>query len=142
MDDTILKQEFEVLSGDFNSAGSSSAKIKKNLKQLGIESDIIRRAAIVAYEAEMNLVIHSLGGRLGLAVTPEAVIITTEDVGPGIADIGLALKEGYSTASDDIRDMGFGAGMGLPNMKRNCDDFSIKSSLGEGTYIRMLINLQ
>ena len=138
MEEILLNESFEVSAGDFLSAGEASGRIKKILKQLGVQSEVIRRAAIVSYEAELNLVIHSLGGRLELEVTPQFVTISTKDIGP---DISLALKEGWSTAPDSVREMGFGAGMGLPNMKRNSDNFEINSKKGEGTYIKMQIAL-
>lgn len=141
MNEILLKECFDIAAGDFASAGSASAKIKKVLKQLGIDSEKIRRSSIIAYEAELNLVIHSLGGQLCMEVTPQSIIITTADRGPGIADVALALKEGWSTATDDIRNMGFGAGMGLPNMKKNSDAFAIDSKINEGTNIKIMINL-
>ncbi|MBS7262123.1 MAG: anti-sigma regulatory factor [Eubacteriales bacterium] len=141
MSEQILTEVFEVEAGDFVAAGAASAQIKRILKQLSVNSDLIRRAAIISYEAELNLVIHSLGGKLILRVMKDRVVISTEDVGPGIADISLALKEGWSTASDDIRSMGFGAGMGLPNIKRNADDFEIRSAAGSGTTIVTTIYL-
>ena len=142
MEEILLNESFEVSAGDFLSAGEASGRIKKILKQLGVQSEVIRRAAIVSYEAELNLVIHSLGGRLELEVTPQFVTISTKDIGPGIEDISLALKEGWSTAPDSVREMGFGAGMGLPNMKRNADQFAIESAVGVGTTIEMSFCLQ
>ena len=141
MAEILLNESFEVSAGDFLSAGEASGRIKKILKQLGVDGEVIRRAAIVSYEAELNLVIHSLGGRLELEVTPQFVTISTRDIGPGIEDISLALKEGWSTAPDSVREMGFGAGLGLPNMKRNSDNFEISSKKGEGTYIKMQLAL-
>lgn len=141
MAEILLNESFEVSAGDFLSAGEASGRIKKILKQLGVDGEVIRRAAIVSYEAELNLVIHSLGGRLELEVTPQFVTISMRDIGPGIEDISLALKEGWSTAPDSVREMGFGAGMGLPNMKRNSDNFEISSKKGEGTYIKMQLAL-
>ena len=140
MAEILLNESFEVSAGDFLSAGEASGRIKKILKQLGVDGEVIRRAAIVSYEAELHLVIHSLGGRLELEVTPQFVTISTRDIGP-IEDISLALKEGWSTAPDSVREMGFGAGMGLPNMKRNSDNFEISSKKGEGTYIKMQLAL-
>ena len=137
MAEILLNESFEVSAGDFLSAGEASGRIKKILKQLGVDGEVIRRAAIVSYEAELNLVIHSLE----LEVTPQFVTISTRDIGPGIEDISLALKEGWSTAPDSVREMGFGAGMGLPNMKRNSDNFEISSKKGEGTYIKMQLAL-
>ena len=139
MEEILLNESFEVSAGDFLSAGEASGRIKKILKQLGVQSEVIRRAAIVSYEAELNLVIHSLGGRLELEVTPQFVTISTKDIGPGIEDISLALKEGWSTAPDSVREMGFGAGMGLPNMKKYSDEMKIDSVVGEGTTVTMTV---
>ena len=104
---------------------------------MGVDSTILRRIAVASYEAELNLIIHSLGGQLIMEMTPEEIRLISRDVGPGIADIDQALQEGFSTASEEARDLGFGAGMGLPNMKRNADSFDISSRLGEGTTIHM-----
>lgn len=134
-----LQLEFHVEAGDFEAAGKASNEIKETLKMLGIASDICRRAAIVTYEAEMNLVIHGGGGLLRVLISDEGIEIEALDEGPGIADVSLALQEGYSTASDDIREMGFGAGMGLPNIKRNSDDLEIETALGKGTRLRSRI---
>lgn len=128
---------FEIEKEDFTKAGQASSTIKKLLRQLGISSSIIRRIAIASYEAEMNIVIHSNGGVIVLCVYPDYVQITAEDKGPGIEDIDLAMQEGYSTAPQKIREMGFGAGMGLPNMKRCCDDFSIITKAG--TYTKIIL---
>lgn len=137
-----IEYVFIVEKDDFERAGEASSRIKKILRQLGIDSGIIRRAAIAAYEAEINLVIHSFGGSISIRIDPEAVIITARDAGPGIEDVELAMKEGFSTASDRVREMGFGAGMGLPNMKKCSDSFTIESVLGEGTVITMKIMLK
>ncbi|MDR1731510.1 MAG: anti-sigma regulatory factor [Synergistaceae bacterium] len=122
--------------------GEASTKIKAVLKMLGISSDLIRRAAIVAYEAEMNLVIHGGGGSMSLEVGPGSIKILAVDTGPGIPDINKAMTEGFSTASDKIREMGFGAGMGLPNIKRNSDNFELTSEVGKGTTLKSEILLQ
>ncbi len=111
------------------------------LKKLGVNSSVVRRLSIACYEAEINLVIHSMGGKLILTVGAGDVTLTSEDVGPGIPDIDLAMSEGYSTASEDVRMMGFGAGMGLANMARNADRFHIESKVGEGTRIEMVFDL-
>lgn len=126
---------------DFVTAGEASAQIKRMLKKLGVDPGVIRRLAIACYEAEINLVIHSDGGKLLLELNPENVTLISEDVGPGIPDIDLAMSEGYSTASDDVRMMGFGAGMGLANMARNADHFRIDSKVGEGTKIEMIFDI-
>ena len=139
---SIMKEEFPVAAMDFVTAGDASAQIKRTLKKLGVDPGVIRRLAIACYEAEINLVIHSDGGKLTLEVHPENVTLISEDVGPGIPDIDLAMSEGYSTASDDVRMMGFGAGMGLANMARNADHFRIDSKVGEGTRIEMIFDIK
>ena len=137
MPELFMSLCFDLISGDFDRAGEASSKIKKTLQQIGIAADIIRRIAIGTYEAEMNVIIHAEGGTAKADIFPEHTIITIQDMGPGIADIELAIQEGYSTAPDYIRDLGFGAGMGLPNMKSCSDGFDIKSKVGEGTTIIM-----
>ena len=141
MADHIIRDSYPVQTSAYESAGDASASIKRKLKQLGIDSAILRRIAVASYEAELNLIIHSMGGELIMEMTPKCINLISKDVGPGIADISQALKEGYSTASEEARDLGFGAGMGLPNMKRNADQFDISSKLGEGTTIQMGFNL-
>jgi anti-sigma regulatory factor (Ser/Thr protein kinase) len=128
---------FEVERGDFETAGEASRKIKRTLQQLGISNKVIRKVSIAGYEGEMNLAIHSLGGRIVLEVGEKELLLTIQDVGPGIQDISLAMTEGWSTAGDEVREMGFGAGMGLPNMQKNADQFEIDSILGDGTRIVM-----
>ena len=137
----VLREEFDVVAMDFTTAGEASATIKRLLKKLGVNSSVVRRLSIACYEAEINLVIHSMGGKLILTGGAADVTLTSEDVGPGIPDIDLAMSEGYSTASDDVRMMGFGAGMGLANMARNADRFHIESKVGEGTRIEMVFAL-
>lgn len=132
---------FSVDKMDFTRAGDVSATIKRTLKLLGVDARVIRRIAVATYEAEINLVIHSDGGQIELHIGDENILITVSDCGPGIADIERAMVEGYSTASEDARNMGFGAGMGLPNMKRNADAFYITSALGVGTTIEMRFDL-
>lgn len=131
-----MVQTFPVPRGSFDTAGEASSKIKQILKKLGIPSDVVRDVAIAAYETELNLVIHSLGGELILEVRPEEIQLISQDTGPGIPDIPLALSEGYSTASESVRNMGFGAGMGLPNVQRHSHQFHIESEVGRGTVIR------
>ena len=142
MDNHIFSGCFPIEKGDFVRAGEASSAIKRTLRQLGVSSSIMRRVAVAAYEAEMNLIIHSLGGQMEFQVSQDGVLLVSRDVGPGIPDISMAMKEGYSTASEEIRMMGFGAGMGLPNMQRNCDRFDIQSRMGEGTVISMEFKLQ
>lgn len=136
-----ITDRFEVQAGNFSAAGEASASIKRKLKQLGVDSAILRRIAVASYEVELNLIIHSLGGTLTMEMTPEEICLVSKDVGPGIPSIDKALTEGYSTASEEARDLGFGAGMGLPNMRRNADGFHIESELGKGTLIEMRFNL-
>ncbi|NLJ86269.1 MAG: anti-sigma regulatory factor [Firmicutes bacterium] len=130
---------YEIVAGDFVRAGEAASKLKRVLQQLGLDPTIIRRAAIATYEAEMNIVIHSYGGHISVDITCDSIEILCEDSGPGIPDIEKALQEGYSTASEDVREMGFGAGMGLPNIRRSADDFSIESRIGQGTRLQVRI---
>lgn len=136
-----LKFSFEVDGENFTSAGEASVEVKKKLRQLGFSPEIIRRVSIAMYEGEINMVIHAGGGQADIFVYPDRISIVLEDHGPGIADIDQAMQEGFSTAPDKIRSLGFGAGMGLPNMKRYTDEMSIESTLGVGTKITMLVRL-
>lgn len=136
-----IKLEYEILKDDFSRAGKASSDIKKKLRQLGLDANIIRKTAIVAYEAEINIVIHSEGGTITAFINPCAIEIVAKDKGPGIEDVELAMKVGYSTASNKIRELGFGAGMGLPNMKKFSDEFYIESQKGKSTTIRMIMKL-
>lgn len=131
--------EHEVVADDFLAAGMASNNIKETLKMLGVSSSICRRAAIITYEAEINLVIHGGGGKIIANITENNVEIKTVDQGPGIPDVELAIQEGYTTANDRAREMGFGAGMGLPNIKRNADEFGIETEVGKGTTLRTVI---
>lgn len=137
MQTNALMDTYEVHAGEFQTAGDASASIKRKLKQIGVDSTVLRRVAVASYEAELNLIIHSKGGRLMLEISPTRVVLVSDDMGPGIADIDRAMQEGFSTASEEARDLGFGAGMGLPNMKRNADEFDIQSQVGLGTRIQM-----
>lgn len=139
--DNIIKLHFDVAGGDFVEAGTASGNVKKVLNQIGISPAAIRRAAIAMYEGEINMVIHADGGTADVEVTPEKIKIILSDNGPGIKDISMAMREGFSTASQEARDMGFGAGMGLPNMKRYTDTMNINSEIGVGTTVEMTINL-
>ncbi|MFQ5721017.1 MAG: ATP-binding protein [Candidatus Aminicenantales bacterium] len=136
-----FSQFFEIKGGDFGNAGSISTTIKEILQEIGIDSSIIRRAAIAAYEAEMNVVMYAKRGKLILNLTPEKLYLKLEDEGQGIEDIELAMQEGYSTATEEMREMGFGAGMGLPNIKKNADKFEISSSPGKGTSLDIIFSL-
>ena len=141
-DEPLLEQEFSVEGGDFIHAGEVSSKIKKILNDIGVSPEVIRRTAIATYEAEMNVVCYAKHGKFYLAITPDQISIVIEDEGQGIKDIDLAMKEGFSTASEEIREMGFGAGMGLPNIKKNVDDLNITSVVGDGTRVEMVILTQ
>ena len=131
--------DFILEGANFNSAGEASSKIKRTLQQLGVRPDIIRRIAISTYEAEMNVIIHAYRGMLKAEIYSDRTEIIVDDEGPGIPNVELAMKEGYSTAPDHIREMGFGAGMGLPNMVRCTDQFDIKTKTGIGTKLSMTI---
>ncbi len=135
-----LKFRFDVQGGNFTSAGQASVLVKKNLRQLGLSPEIIRRVSIAMYEGEINMVIHAGGGVAEVLVHEDKVEIILDDKGPGIPNIELAMKEGFSTAPDNIRSLGFGAGMGLPNMKRYTDNMNIETELGKGTKITMVVN--
>ena len=135
-----LKFKFDVQGGNFTSAGQASVMVKKNLRQLGISPEIIRRVSIAMYEGEINMVIHAGGGVAEVLVYEDKIEIVLDDKGPGIPNIELAMKEGFSTAPDNIRSLGFGAGMGLPNMKRYTDSMNIETQLGKGTKITMVVN--
>jgi len=134
-----LQLKFEVTGMDFSRAGDATARIKKVLQLAGMGAATIRRVVIVAYEAELNIVIHAYRGTLCAAVGPDQVRIEAVDEGPGIKDIALAMQEGYSTAPPHIREMGFGAGMGLPNIRKNSDELDIQSEINCGTRLTAVI---
>ena len=145
-----IRLHYTVPGDDFTRAGEASADLKARLKKLGIPADAVRKVAIALYEGEINLAIHAGGGEIDVAVTDESVDMTLTDQGPGIPDIALAMSEGWSTAPDEvrslgapdeIRSLGFGAGMGLPNMKKYSDEFDIQSTVGVGTTVKMLVNI-
>ena len=140
MNDSLIFR-FDVDGEDFTSAGQASVQVKKNLRRLGIPPEIIRQVSIAMYEGEINMVIHAGGGVAEVVVHEDRIEIILADKGPGIADINLAMQEGYSTATDSVRSLGFGAGMGLPNMKRYTDEMTIDSVVGAGTTIKMVVNL-
>ena len=133
----LLEKNFPVEAGAYETAGQASTVIKRTLKQLGVSAEVLRRVSVACYEVELNLVIHSDGGTLTLQMEPDMVTLISRDVGPGIPDIEKAMSEGFSTANEEARTLGFGAGMGLPNMKRNATDFDIQSEMGKGTTITM-----
>lgn len=134
-----MRLEYNIEAGDFTRAGYASSQIKKTLKQLGVDSPIIKRVVIALYEAEVNIVAHAYTGVITADVESEGITVVLADQGPGIADIAQAMRKGYSTASAKVREMGFGAGMGLPNIKENTDEFDIKSEVGVGTTLRIYI---
>ncbi|GFR34602.1 ATP-binding protein [Thermobrachium celere] len=135
----LLSVKYDIESGDFIRGGEASSNLKKLLNQLGIRSDIIKRICVACYEAEMNIVIHSVGGYIEAKIYSDHIEIIAYDYGPGIPNIELAMQEGYSTASDIAREMGFGGGMGLPNIKRSSDEFYIKSEVDKYTEIKIII---
>lgn len=137
----VYRESFHIEGGDFSRAGAASSRVKQILKEIGLNSDYVKRAVVIAYEAEINVVSYAIEGTMTLSVSPSKIDITVEDVGPGIEDIELAMQEGYSTASDWIREMGFGAGMGLPNIKKNSDVLEIDSQVGVGTRVHAEVHL-
>jgi len=138
--DGTIDGTFQLIGGNFTTAGEASTQLKLKLSELGVDEKIIRRATIATFEAEMNVIIYAAAGWLHYYITPRSITIKIEDMGPGIENIELAMQEGYSTAPDWVREMGWGAGMGLPNMKKNSDLFKIDSVVGEGTTVEMVIN--
>lgn len=140
MDEAIVLK-YEVSPDDFTRAGEASSDVKSKLKQMGVPPDAVRKVSIAMYEGEINMVIHARGGEITVTITPEKITMVLADVGPGIPDVELAMQAGYSTAPDAIRSLGFGAGMGLPNMKKYTDDMKIDTTVGVGTTITMVVNL-
>ena len=135
-----LRFEYQVSGDDFTRAGEASSDIKNKLKQMGVDPAAVRKAAIAMYEGEINMVIHAHGGNIIVDILPDRIVMDLIDQGPGIADISKAMQAGFSTAPDQIRSLGFGAGMGLPNMKKYSDEMEITSTLGEGTTVHMVVN--
>ena len=140
MNDAIILN-YEISADDFTRAGEASSDVKRKLKQLGVSPEVIRKTAIAMYEGEINMVIHAKGGEITVEIDPTLIRMTLADVGPGIPDIELAMQDGYSTAPDAVRELGFGAGMGLPNMKKYSDEMNIDTIIGKGTTIRMTVNM-
>lgn len=136
-----IKLHYDVDGQDFTLAGAISGKVKKRLRQLGLSPDVIRRTAIAMYEAEINMVIHADGGTIDVEISPDKIHIVFADKGPGIPDIEKAMQEGYSTATHEIRELGFGAGMGLPNIRMYSDEMKIDTVMGDGTTIDLIINI-
>lgn len=139
--DSLIRKEYDIPANDFSVAGEASSNVRKILSQLGVNPSIIKRTSIAMYEAEINAVIHGKGGKALVDIYEDRITIHIYDEGPGIEDIELAMTEGYSTAPDSIREMGFGAGMGLSNIKKNADEFLLESEPGKGTnvYITMYL---
>lgn len=135
-----IRLVYNISGEDFTSAGEASSDMKRVMKKLGLSPDLIRRAAICMYEGEINMVIHANGGGAEVKIEPERVRLVLSDHGPGIPDVDLAMQEGYSTATERVRNLGFGAGMGLPNMKKYSDEIHIDTVLGRGTTVTMIIN--
>ena len=133
--------EYTVIEGDFVNAGSASSSIKKTLKQLNVSPSIIKRVVVALYEAEVNAIAHAYGGVITADISSNSIVISVADKGPGIPDIDWAMQEGNSTASPEVRDMGFGAGMGLPNIKKNVDKLDVQSTVGVGTTVTMEVNI-
>ncbi len=138
---STVKLHYDIDGKDFTVAGQASSNLKKVLKQLGVSPEVIRKAAISMYEGEINTVIHGKGGAADVEIFTDKLVITFTDHGPGIRDIAQAMQEGFSTATDEARELGFGAGMGLPNMKKYSDALHITSVIGEGTTVEIIINL-
>lgn len=141
LNDEHIHLSYEIASEDFARAGDAASDVKRVLKQMNVKPDIVRKVAIALYEGEINMVIHSLGGKIDVYIMPDEILMKLEDTGPGIEDIERAMEEGFSTATESIRNMGFGAGMGLPNMKRYVDELDIRSGLGQGTKVTMRVVL-
>lgn len=139
--ETSYSQSFKIKGGDFKNAGTVSILIKKILKEIGLSQDIIYRIAICSYEAEMNTIMYADNANVDLIITPGEIKIIFEDSGKGIENIEMAMREGYSTATNEMREMGFGAGMGLPNIKKNSDEFNIESEVAKGTKLIIKVNL-
>ena len=137
-----IRLHYEVPGDDFTRAGAASGDVKRTLKQLGISPNVIRNVAIAMYEGEINMVIHAGGGEIDVEITEDRINMILADHGPGIADIDLAMKEGYSTAPDNIRSLGFGAGMGLPNIKQYSDTFEIDTEVGVGTTLKLAVFIE
>ncbi|MDD2489553.1 MAG: anti-sigma regulatory factor [Bacteroidales bacterium] len=135
-----MHTEFVVVEGDFSNAGKASSEIKKTLKQLNIDNQKIKKIVVAVYEAEVNAIAHAYGGTIYVDLDHEKISVVIKDVGPGIPDVDMAMQKGFSTASPKVREMGFGAGMGLPNIKNNVDELDIKTQVGVGTEIRMVVN--
>ena len=134
-----MRLEYDVAAGDFTRAGFASSSIKKALKQLGVSPGVVKRVVIAVYEAEVNIVAHANGGRITADIEPDGINVVLADTGPGIPDVEKAMQKGFSTASKEVREMGFGAGMGLPNIKENANNLRIETEVGKGTTLYIYI---
>ena len=132
-----MHQEYTVVEGDFVNAGKASSSVKKTLKQLNVNPQVVKRVVVALYEAEVNAIAHAYGGTVTVDIDPDKIRMVVADKGPGIPDIAWAMEEGHSTARPEVRDMGFGAGMGLPNMQKNVDKLNVTSEVGVGTTVEM-----
>ena len=139
---SALKWTYEVDGSDFTRAGEASSNVKKKLRALGVPSDVIRKVSIALYEGEINMVSHANGGVIDVEMAPDRITMVLKDTGKGIPDIDKAMQAGYSTAADEVRSLGFGAGMGLPNMKKNTEEMRIESTVGVGTTVYMTVYIQ
>ena len=135
-----MHQEYTVVEGDFVNAGKASSSVKKTLKQLNVDPQVVKRVVVALYEAEVNAIAHAYGGKVLVDIDPDRIKMVVADKGPGIPDIAWAMEEGHSTARPEVRDMGFGAGMGLPNMQKNVDKMNVTSEVGVGTTVEMEVN--
>ena len=136
-----IRLTYEISPDDFTRAGEASSDVKSKLKRLGVPPEAIRKVSIAMYEGEINMVIHAEGGEITVEITPEKIVMILADKGPGIPDIEQAMQAGWSTAPDEVRSLGFGAGMGLPNMKKYTDEMKIDTVIGVGTTITMVVNI-
>lgn len=136
-----MHYSFDIKRGDFANAGRASSSVKRILKQLGVDSAAIKRTVVALFEAEINAIAHAYGGRIDIDIDGGKIVMVVADKGPGIPDLNLAMQEGFSTASPEVREMGYGAGMGLPNIKNNTDDLKIDTEVGVGTTVTMTVNL-
>lgn len=135
----VITLNYEISPDDFTRAGEASSDVKSKLKQLGVSPEAIRKVSIAMYEGEINMVIHAEGGKITVEISPESIVMILADKGPGIPDIEKAMQAGWSTAPDEVRSLGFGAGMGLPNMKKYSDEMDVKTEIGVGTTVTMVV---
>ena len=140
-ENATIHLHYDIPGDDFTRAGEASSTVKKMLKQIGLPPEVVRRAAIAMYEGEINVVIHAGGGEMDVDIDKDLIRIVLRDEGPGIPDIALAMRAGYSTAKSDVCELGFGAGMGLPNMQKNADDLLVESKIGQGTTVTIKIDV-